>query len=195
MTELHDTSGPVRVEGGEGMGDCWVNGHIEIDVPLDLPVYAPRSAKSAALTKVMDEICQLLGEPLSEHVGYGKWQDTTVDARGAAVPMRPVPTPQDVLVASLRALCAEAARHLRTLPHQTEGRDGRIAERLEAAAQGVAAREPGEPEPCGLRVARRSAGWYLGDPAWADKLIGAYLQPEPTAAFLDREMGEEAPSA
>lgn len=37
-------------------------------------------------------------------------------------------------VARLRALCSEAARHLRTLPEQSPLKDVRMAERLEAAA-------------------------------------------------------------
>ena len=42
-----------------------------------------------------------------------------------------------------------------------------------------------------MLVARRCAAWYLGSPSWADKLIGAYLDPAATAELLRREMGDD----
>jgi hypothetical protein len=42
------------------------------------------------------------------------------------------------------------------------------------------------PEDHGARLttARARAGWELGDPAWADVIIAAYLHPEEDAAAL-----------
>lgn len=34
-----------------------------------------------------------------------------------------------------------------------------------------------EPDPAGLAAARTVAGYELGDPTWADIIIGAYLYP------------------
>ena len=39
------------------------------------------------------------------------------------------------------------------------------------------------PDQKGLNAARRVAQWHLGDPYWADRIIGAYINPE---AGLDR---------
>ena len=43
------------------------------------------------------------------------------------------------------------------------------------------------PDPEGLAVARRKAGWELGDPSWADVILAAYLNP----ADADEEMDME----
>lgn len=40
----------------------------------------------------------------------------------------------------------------------------------------------------GLNAARQVAQWHLGDPTWADRIIGAYINPE---AGLDRLRGEK----
>lgn len=42
----------------------------------------------------------------------------------------------------------------------------------------------------GLAIARRLSGWEIGDPAWADLLITAYLDPAAAEARLAEEMGE-----
>lgn len=42
----------------------------------------------------------------------------------------------------------------------------------------------------GLRAARAIAGWYLGYSSWADKIIGAYLNPDEALKNLRREKGE-----
>ena len=41
------------------------------------------------------------------------------------------------------------------------------------------------PDERGLEVARRLAGWEIGDRRWADKIIQAYLNPEEVAKDLD----------
>lgn len=74
---------PVRED--TGGGDRWVNGFIELVVPLEVSVDADRSAKSDALTKLMDDVTDRLGEPFAGHALAGRWEDTTVDDRGAAV--------------------------------------------------------------------------------------------------------------
>jgi hypothetical protein len=48
-----------------------------------------------------------------------------------------------------------------------------------------------EPDENGLRAARAVAGWHLGYPSWADKLIGAYLNPEVALENLRREQGDD----
>jgi hypothetical protein len=42
----------------------------------------------------------------------------------------------------------------------------------------------------GLAVARRYARWHLGDPAWANRIIRAYLNPEEAQALLDAETND-----
>lgn len=39
----------------------------------------------------------------------------------------------------------------------------------------------------GLAVARRAAAWHIGDPAWADTIIQAYLAPAITGQALDED--------
>lgn len=39
----------------------------------------------------------------------------------------------------------------------------------------------------GLAAARRMAQWELGDPSWANLIIGAYLNPAATNTMLDEE--------
>lgn len=41
-----------------------------------------------------------------------------------------------------------------------------------------------EPDSEGLQAARKVARWHLGDPDWANLLIGAYLQPGPALERL-----------
>lgn len=45
-----------------------------------------------------------------------------------------------------------------------------------------------EATPKGLLVARQVAGYYIGDPSWAELIIRAYLNPEVAAAELVEEM-------
>lgn len=45
------------------------------------------------------------------------------------------------------------------------------------------------PDQKGLNAARQVARWHLGDPYWADRIIGAYINPE---AGLDRLREERA---
>jgi hypothetical protein len=47
-----------------------------------------------------------------------------------------------------------------------------------------------EPEPAALAVARRVAGYYIGDSSWADLLIDAYLNPERALTDLHRRMDD-----
>lgn len=42
-----------------------------------------------------------------------------------------------------------------------------------------------EPDPAGLNAAKRYAGWHIGDPKFAEKIIDAYLNPERVNADLD----------
>lgn len=44
-----------------------------------------------------------------------------------------------------------------------------------------------EPDAKGLEAARRVAGWEIGDPTWANRIIRAYLDPEGTHKSLDAE--------
>lgn len=46
---------------------------------------------------------------------------------------------------------------------------------------------PAAPDPEGLRVARQVAQWYIGDSAWAEMIIDAYLNPAKAAANLKKE--------
>lgn len=41
-----------------------------------------------------------------------------------------------------------------------------------------------------LAAARRLAGWLLGDPGWADRIIRAYADPDRARAYVDREMAD-----
>ena len=43
----------------------------------------------------------------------------------------------------------------------------------------------------GMRAARAVAQWELGDPYWADIIVGAYLRPEAAMENLRREKGED----
>ena len=45
------------------------------------------------------------------------------------------------------------------------------------------------PDQKGLNAARQVAQWHLGDPYWADRIVGAYINPE---AGLDRLREEKA---
>lgn len=47
-----------------------------------------------------------------------------------------------------------------------------------------------EANAAGLAAARRFAGWEIGDAAWADKIIEAYLNPKAAQSRLDAEMSE-----
>lgn len=38
-----------------------------------------------------------------------------------------------------------------------------------------------------LKAARQVAGYYIGDPSWADLLVGAYLDPENALASLKED--------
>ena len=42
-----------------------------------------------------------------------------------------------------------------------------------------------KPKKKGLAAAKRLAGWELGDSAWADRIIEAYLNPDQTHEILD----------
>lgn len=44
-----------------------------------------------------------------------------------------------------------------------------------------------QPDDAGLAAARRFAGWEIGDPYWANRIIEAYLHPEETNATLDAD--------
>jgi hypothetical protein len=44
-----------------------------------------------------------------------------------------------------------------------------------------------EDEAEGRRVARRVAGYYIGDPNWADLIVGAVLNPASAEASLNAE--------
>ena len=39
----------------------------------------------------------------------------------------------------------------------------------------------------GLAVARRYAGWHIGDQGWADQIVNAYLNPEIASADMDAD--------
>ena len=42
----------------------------------------------------------------------------------------------------------------------------------------------------GVRVARRVARWHIGDPSWADLIIGAYKDPVAYEQRLEDEISE-----
>jgi hypothetical protein len=42
-----------------------------------------------------------------------------------------------------------------------------------------------------VAVARRAAGWHLGDPSWADEILDAYLDPDTATETLDAEDAPE----
>jgi hypothetical protein len=43
----------------------------------------------------------------------------------------------------------------------------------------------------GMRAARAVAQWELGDPYWADLIVGAYLSPDTAMKKLREEMGDD----
>lgn len=43
----------------------------------------------------------------------------------------------------------------------------------------------------GLKAARRLAGWEIGDASWANRILNAYFNPEPTNRVLDEENAPE----
>lgn len=44
-----------------------------------------------------------------------------------------------------------------------------------------------EQHEAGVSAARRLAGWEIGDPTWADRIIDAYLNPEQAEQRLDED--------
>lgn len=44
-----------------------------------------------------------------------------------------------------------------------------------------------EPDPIGLKAAKRYAGWHIGDAQWAESIIYAYLNPERANEDMDAE--------
>lgn len=45
-----------------------------------------------------------------------------------------------------------------------------------------------EPDRNALIVARRVAQYHIGDPDWADLIVGAYLNPDAAQASLQADM-------
>lgn len=42
----------------------------------------------------------------------------------------------------------------------------------------------------GLKAARRTAAWELGDARWADEILDAYFNPVSANEYLDEEMAD-----
>jgi hypothetical protein len=98
------------------------------------------------------------------------------------------------MMENLDAIRARAA-HLEAMRVELLPREAALTDaerdRAELLAIIDAQKAAAEPDAEGMRVARAVAQWHLGYGYWAEKLVGAYLNPEAAEASLRREKGED----